>query len=311
MTAPVIIYPEGVCDMSEVITEYRNENTKDIDLLSTIDIVRKINEEDKLVPLAIEDELPNIAKAIDMIAKQFLMGGKLYYFGAGTSGRIGILDASECPPSFGVPEDMVTGIIAGGDKAIRTAAEGAEDNFEQGVKDAQVLTDLDVCVAISASGNPKYLLGVLSQADKVNCRTIALTCNHKALILEEAGLGICVEVGPEVIAGSSRMKAGSVQKMVLNMLSTGAMIKIGKTYENFMIDLMPTNEKLKDRAIRIVAEIAEVNNSRALQTLLECDWSVKTAIIMLKCNLNKEDAQELLRKNCGVLRRALVSFSQV
>ncbi len=297
--------------MSEVITEYRNENTKDIDLLSTIDIVRKINEEDKLVPLAIEDELPNIAKAIDMIAKQFLMGGKLYYFGAGTSGRIGILDASECPPSFGVPEDMVTGIIAGGDKAIRTAAEGAEDNFEQGVKDAQILTDLDVCVAISASGNPKYLLGVLSQADKVNCRTIALTCNHKALILEEAGLGICVEVGPEVIAGSSRMKAGSVQKMVLNMLSTGAMIKIGKTYENFMIDLMPTNEKLKDRAIRIVAEIAEVNNSRALQTLLECDWSVKTAIIMLKCNLNKEDAQELLRKNCGVLRRALVSFSQV
>ena len=297
--------------MSEVITEYRNENTKDIDLLSTIDIVRKINEEDKLVPLAIEDELPNIAKAIDMIAKQFLMGGKLYYFGAGTSGRIGILDASECPPSFGVPEDMVTGIIAGGDKAIRTAAEGAEDNFEQGVKDAQVLTDLDVCVAISASGNPKYLLGVLSQADKVNCRTIALTCNHKALILEEAGLGICVEVGPEVIAGSSRMKAGSVQKMVLNMLSTGAMIKIGKTYENFMIDLMPTNEKLKDRAIRIVAEIAEVNNSRALQTLLECDWSVKTAIIMLKCNLNKEGAQELLRKNCGVLRRALVNFSQV
>ena len=297
--------------MSEIITEYRNENTKNIDLLSTIDIVRKINEEDKLVALAIEDELPNIAKAIDMIAKQFLMGGKLYYFGAGTSGRIGILDASECPPSFGVPEDMVTGIIAGGDKAIRTAAEGAEDNFEQGVKDAQVLTDLDVCVAISASGNPKYLLGVLSQADKVNCRTIALTCNHKALILEEAGLGICVEVGPEVIAGSSRMKAGSVQKMVLNMLSTGAMIKIGKTYENFMIDLMPTNEKLKDRAIRIVAEIAEVNNSRALQTLLECDWSVKTAIIMLKCNLNKEDAQELLRKNCGVLRRALVSFSQV
>ena len=297
--------------MSEVITEYRNENTKDIDLLSTIDIVRKINEEDKLVPLAIEDELSNIAKAIDIIAKQFLMGGKLYYFGAGTSGRIGILDASECPPSFGVPEDMVTGIIAGGEKAIRTAVEGAEDDFDLGVKDAQVLTDLDVCVAISASGNPKYLLGVLSQADKVNCRTIALTCNHKALILEEAGLGICVEVGPEVIAGSSRMKAGSVQKMVLNMLSTGAMIKIGKTYENFMIDLMPTNEKLKSRAIRIVSEIANVSNSKALQTLLECDWSVKTAIVMINCSLNKENARELLRKNCGVLRRALVSFTNV
>ena len=297
--------------MSEIITEYRNENTKDIDLLSTIDIVRKINEEDKLVALAIEDEAPNIAKAIDIIAKQFLVGGKLYYFGAGTSGRLGILDASECPPTFGVPTDMVTGIIAGGEYAIRTAVEGAEDNFELGEKDAEVLTKDDVCVVISASGNPKYLLGVLSQADKVNCKTIALTCNHKALILEDAGLGICVEVGPEVIAGSSRMKAGSVQKMVLNMLSTGAMIKIGKTYENFMIDLMPTNEKLKSRAIRIVSEIAGVNNSTALQTLLESDWSVKTSIIMLKCKLNKNDAKELLRKNCGVLRRALNSFSQV
>ena len=297
--------------MSEIITEYRNENTKDIDLLSTIDIVRKINEEDKLVALAIEDEAPNIAKAIDIIAKQFLVGGKLYYFGAGTSGRLGILDASECPPTFGVPTDMVTGIIAGGEKAIRTAVEGAEDNFELGEKDAEVLTKDDVCVVISASGNPKYLLGVLAQADKVNCKTIALTCNHKALILEEAGLGICVEIGPEVIAGSSRMKAGSVQKMVLNMLSTGAMIKIGKTYENFMIDLMPTNEKLKSRAIRIVSEIAGVNNSTALQTLLESDWSVKTSIIMLKCKLNKDDAKELLRKNCGVLRRALNSFSQV
>lgn len=297
--------------MSEIITEYRNENTKDIDLLSTIDIVRKINEEDKLVALAIEDEAPNIAKAIDIIAKQFLVGGKLYYFGAGTSGRLGILDASECPPTFGVPTDMVTGIIAGGEKAIRTAVEGAEDNFELGEKDAEILTKDDVCVVISASGNPKYLLGVLAQADKVNCKTIALTCNHKALILEDAGLGICVEVGPEVIAGSSRMKAGSVQKMVLNMLSTGAMIKIGKTYENFMIDLMPTNEKLKSRAIRIVSEIAGVNNSTALQTLLESDWSVKTSIIMLKCKLNKDDAKALLRKNCGVLRRALNSFSQV
>lgn len=297
--------------MSEIITEYRNENTKDIDLLSTIDIVRKINEEDKLVALAIKDEAPNIAKAIDIIAKQFLVGGRLYYFGAGTSGRLGILDASECPPTFGVPTDMVTGIIAGGEKAIRTAVEGAEDNFELGEKDAEVLTKDDVCVVISASGNPKYLLGVLAQADKVNCKTIALTCNHKALILDEAGLGICVEVGPEVIAGSSRMKAGSVQKMVLNMLSTGAMIKIGKTYENFMIDLMPTNEKLKGRAIRIVSEIAGVNNSTALQTLLESDWSVKTSIVMLKCELKKDEAKELLRKNCGVLRRALNSFSQV
>ncbi len=297
--------------MSEIITEYRNENTKNIDLLSTIDIVRKINEEDKLVALAIEDEAPNIAQAIDMIAKQFLIGGKLYYYGAGTSGRIGILDASECPPTFGVPSDMVTGIIAGGDTAIRTAVEGAEDNFELGEKDAQILTDKDVCVAISASGNPKYLLGVLAQAEKNGCKTIALTCNHNALILEEARLGICVEVGPEVIAGSSRMKAGTVQKMVLNMLSTGAMIKIGKTYENFMIDLMPTNEKLKDRAIRIVAEIADTNASTALTTLLECNWHVKVAIMMIKCKLTQDEAKEALRKNCGVLRRALNSFSKL
>jgi len=294
--------------MSEIITEYRNENTKNIDLLSTIDIVRKINEEDKLVALAIEDETSNIAHAVDIIAKQFLKGGRLFYFGAGTSGRIGILDASECPPTFGASPDMVQGFIAGGDSAIRLAVEGAEDNYDLGKKDAEVLTNNDVCVAISASGNPKYLLGVLARAEEVGCKSIALTCNHKAAILEEAGHGICVEVGPEVIAGSSRMKAGTAQKMVLNMLTTGAMIKIGKTYENFMIDLMPTNEKLKDRAIRIVSEIAETNASVAFQTLMDCGWKVKTAIIMIKCKLSKDDANEALRKNCGVLRRTLSSL---
>ena len=297
--------------MSEIITEYRNENTKNIDLLSTIDIVRKINEEDKLVAQVIEDELPNISKAVDIIVKQFLKGGKLYYYGAGTSGRLGILDASECPPTFGVPFDMVQGIMAGGDKAFRIAVEGAEDNLELGRKDAEMLTNNDVCVAISASGNPKYLLGVLQKAEENGCKTIALTCNHEAAILEEAGHGICVEVGPEVIAGSSRMKAGTAQKMVLNMLSTGAMIKIGKTYENFMIDLMPTNEKLKDRAIRIVSEIAGVNISTALETLMDSDWKVKTAILMLKCKMTKEEANEALRKNCGVLRRTLKSLTSV
>ena len=297
--------------MSEIITEYRNENTKNIDLLSTIDIVRKINEEDQIVARAVEDESANIARAIDIIAKQFLMGGKLYYFGAGTSGRLGVLDASECPPTFGASPDMVQGIIAGGDSALRIPVEGAEDNFDLGAEDAQILTEKDVCVAISASGNPKYLLGVLSEAEKIGCKTIAITCNHKAAILDEVGLGICVEVGPEVIAGSSRMKAGTAQKMVLNMLTTGSMIKIGKTYENFMIDLMPTNEKLKDRAIRIVAEIAKVTPATALQTLLDCDWKVKTAILMLECRLPKETADQILRKNCGVLRRALASLQKV
>lgn len=296
--------------MSDIITEFRNENTKDIDLLSTIDIVRKINEEDQIVARAVEDESVNIARAIDIIAKQFLVGGKLYYFGAGTSGRLGVLDASECPPTFGASPDMVQGFIAGGDSALRVSVEGAEDNFDLGAEDAQILTENDVCVAISASGNPKYLLGVLSEAEKIGAKTIALTCNHKAAILEEVGLGICVEVGPEVIAGSSRMKAGTAQKMVLNMLTTGAMIKIGKTYENFMIDLLPTNEKLKDRAIRIVQELAGVNASTALKTLLECNWKVKEAVLMLQCDLSQSEAQEALRKNCGVLRRALVSLSK-
>ncbi len=296
--------------MSDIITEFRNENTKDIDLLSTIDIVRKINEEDQIVARAVEDESTNIARAIDIIAKQFLLGGKLYYFGAGTSGRLGVLDASECPPTFGASPDMVQGFIAGGDSALRISVEGAEDNFDLGAEDAQILTENDVCVAISASGNPKYLLGVLSEAEKIGCKTIALTCNHKAAILEEVGLGICVEVGPEVIAGSSRMKAGTAQKMVLNMLTTGAMIKIGKTYENFMIDLLPTNEKLKDRAMRIVQELAGVNASTALKTLLECNWKVKEAILMLQCDMTQVEAHEALRKNCGVLRRTLASFSK-
>ncbi|MCQ2739337.1 MAG: N-acetylmuramic acid 6-phosphate etherase [bacterium] len=294
--------------MSEIITEYRNENTKDIDLLSTIDVVRKINEEDRLVAGAVYAESTNIAHAIDIISKQFLAGGRLFYFGAGTSGRLGVLDASECPPTFGVDRDMVQGIIAGGESALRVAAEGVEDNFDNGFKDASVLTSQDVCVVISASGNPKYLLGVLAKAEEKGCKTIAITCNHKATILEEVGLGICVEVGPEVIAGSSRMKAGTAQKMILNMLTTGAMIKIGKTYENYMIDLMPTNEKLKDRAVRIVAELANVAHSDALKVLLECNWSVKIAVLVLKCNISQEYAKDLLKKNHGVLRLALSEY---
>ncbi len=291
--------------MSEAITEYRNENTKDIDILSTIDMVRKMNEEDKLVALAVEDATPEIAQAIDLIAKQFLKGGKLFYFGAGTSGRLGILDASECPPTFSTEPTMVQGIIAGGDSAIRTAVEGAEDNFEQGKKDAEVLTANDVAVVISASGNPKYLLGVLAYAEEIGAKTIGVTCNSKGRIAEEAGLVICAEVGPEVIAGSSRLKAGTAQKMILNMLSTGSMIKIGKTYENFMIDLKANNEKLKDRAIRIVAQITGVQCSEALAALLKCDWEIKTAIVTIIMKLDAEEARLELRKHGGVLRKLI------
>jgi len=291
--------------MSEIITEYRNENTKNIDLLPTIDIVRKINDEDKIVALAVEFEAENIAKAIDIIAKQFLKGGKLIYFGAGTSGRLGVLDASECPPTFSVDSSMVQGIIAGGYDALRFAVEGAEDNYDSGYDDAKILTQDDVVVVVSASGNPKYLLGVLTQADQIGCKTIGITCNSKAKIAEEVGVLICPEVGPEVIAGSSRLKAGTAQKMVLNMLTTGAMIKIGKTYENFMIDLKATNEKLKDRAIRIVSQIAEVPFAVAYEKLSNCDWKIKTAIVSLKLNISNEDAETKLSLKNGILRRVI------
>ncbi len=288
--------------MSEVITEYRNENTKDIDLLSTIDMVRKMNEEDKLVAGVVGEEAANIAKAIDLIAKQFLKGGKLYYFGAGTSGRLGILDASESVPTFSVAPDMINGIIAGGEKAITESVEGAEDDFKAGYEDAKVLTADDVAVVISASGNPKYLLGVLERANEVSTRTIGITCNAKGKIAEEAGIVICAEVGPEVIAGSSRCKAGTAQKMILNMLSTGAMIKIGKTYENFMIDLQAVNEKLKDRAIRIVAQIADVSHTEALAKLMESGWEIKPTIVSLKLKCSVDEAREELKKHRGVLR---------
>lgn len=291
--------------MTEAITEYRNENTKDIDLLSTIDMVRKMNEEDQIVAKVVGDEAPNIAMAIDIIAKSFLKGGRLFYFGAGTSGRLGILDASECPPTFSVDPSMVQGIIAGGPKAILHAAEGAEDNFNEGKKDANILTDKDVCVVISASGNPKYLLGVLEKADEIGAATIAITCNSKGKIAEEAGHVICAEVGPEVIAGSSRLKAGTAQKMILNMLSTGSMIKIGKTYENFMIDLKAVNEKLKDRAIRIVSQIAGVTNSEALASLLKCNWEIKTAIVMNQLKVDTDEARLELKKHGGVLRKII------
>lgn len=291
--------------MTEAITEYRNENTKDIDLLSTIDMVRKMNEEDQIVAKVVGDEAPNIAMAIDIIAKSFLKGGRLFYFGAGTSGRLGILDASECPPTFSVDPSMVQGIIAGGPKAILHAAEGAEDNFDEGKKDANILTDKDVCVVISASGNPKYLLGVLEKANEIGAATIAITCNSKGKIAEEAGHVICAEVGPEVIAGSSRLKAGTAQKMILNMLSTGSMIKIGKTYENFMIDLKAVNEKLKDRAIRIVSQIAGVTNSEALASLLKCNWEIKTAIVMNQLKVDTDEARLELKKHGGVLRKII------
>ena len=291
--------------MKKIITENQNQNTKDIDLISSFDIVKKINNEDKLVALAVEKEINNIAKAVDMIADTFKKQGKLFYFGAGTSGRLGVLDASECPPTFGVESDMVQGIIAGGDKALRFAMEGAEDNYEAGKNDGNILSEKDCCVLISASGNPKYLIGVAEIVKKKKAKIIALTSNPEAEILKLCDIGICPIVGAEVITGSSRMKSGTAQKMVLNMLTTASMVRIGKTYENYMIDVKATNDKLKNRAITIVSELCDVSEEIALETLKKCDWKVKIAVIMIFKNVSKEKADELLQKNEGFLRKVI------
>lgn len=299
-------YPYGIIKpMNRVITENRNENTKDIDLIPTIDILKKINKEDEIVAQAVKKALPEISLAVDKIVEQFLKGGKLFYFGAGTSGRLGVLDASECPPTFSVEPDMVQGIIAGGDRALRYAIEGAEDNFEAGEEDAEILKKDDVAVLISASGNPKYLLGVSNKAKQKGCAIIALTSNKEAKILDNADIKIALTLGAEAIAGSSRMKSGTAQKMILNMLSTASMVKIGKTYENFMIDVKPTNEKLKKRAVQIVSDICKIDENIAENTLIESNWKVKTAVLMSKKNISKSDAENLLKKYQGVLRKAI------
>ncbi len=291
--------------MKKVITENRNEKTKDIDIIPTVEIVKKINDEDKLVAFAIEKELDNIALAVDLIVGAFQNNGKLFYFGAGTSGRLGVLDASECPPTFGVEPDMVQGIIAGGDKALRFAIEGAEDNFELGQNNAQILNENDVCVLISASGNPNYLLGVCDIAKKKKVKIIAVTSNPEAKIMKLCDVGICPILGAEAITGSSRMKSGTAQKMILNMLTTASMVRIGKTYENYMIDVKATNEKLKKRAVSIVSELADTDEKTALSTLEKSDWKVKEAVLMVKKNISKECASKLLEQESGVLRKVL------
>jgi N-acetylmuramic acid 6-phosphate etherase len=287
-----------------ILTEQANKNTQNIDLEDTLTIVSLINKEDQAVPVAIEKELKAIASAVDMISESFLSGGNLLYFGAGTSGRLGVLDASECPPTFGVEAELVRGYIAGGDTALRNAVEGAEDIFEDGENDLikSGVTNIDVVTGISASGNAPYICGVLSKAKEIGAKTIALTCNKKALIAEYSDIHIAPEVGPEVITGSTRLKAGTAHKMILNMLTTGAMIKTGKTYHNFMIDLKPVNKKLIDRATRIIQELTNVDRDKAYETLLRADKNVKVAVVMLNKNLKKDEAIKLLNQYNSKLR---------
>ncbi len=290
-----------------ILTEQANQNTINIDISNSIEIVEMINYEDKKVAYAIENEKENIANAIELITKKILRGGHLLYFGAGTSGRLGVLDASECPPTFGVSPDLVRGYIAGGDIALRNAIECAEDNAVQAKTDYKNanISDNDVIVGISASGNPKWLFAIMEEGRKNDISTIGISCNPNAKIKKLSDIFICPVVGQEAITGSSRMKAGTAQKLVLNMLSTGAMIKLGKTYKNFMVDVQPTNEKLKDRAVRIVSEITSVAKDEATTILEKSNFEVKTAIIAILKGVSAEKAREILKLNDGILRKII------
>lgn len=293
--------------LNKLPTEQRNPNTADIDRISTLEMVRRINDEDKKVAYAIEQELESVAQAVDAIYESLSSGGRLIYCGCGTSGRLGVLDAAECPPTYSTDPEMVQGIIAGGERAMFKAAEGAEDNADAGREDMQKigLSAKDIVVGIAASGRTPYVLGAMAYAHEIGAKTVALTCNKASAMNEAADISIGVETGPEVITGSTRMKCGTAEKMVLNMLSTGAMIRLGKVYGNLMVDVMPTNEKLVRRAISIVSTAAGVDEELARQTLEQCGFSVKTAIVMLVRGLGVEEAEKRLGESGGVVARAL------
>lgn len=290
---------------NETATEHINRDTFNIDLVGTYDMLVMINNEDMKVAEAVKKCIPQIAKAVDIIVRNFLHGGRLFYVGAGTSGRLGVLDASECPPTFSVPPDMVQGIIAGGDRALREAIEGAEDSEEMALYDFDKydICNTDTVVGISASGNAKYVCKFLQVAKIKKCKTIVITSNPDAKLKEYADCFICAETGAEAISGSTRMKAGTAQKMILNMLSTASMVKIGKTYHNLMIDVKPTNSKLKRRAVTIVSEICGCREMTARNVLEANGYNTKHAVLFILYGLSFEEADNLLKQNQGVLRR--------
>ena len=299
-------------NLSKLITEQKNPNSVDIDLKSTENILRVFHEEDRKALAAVEAESVSIAQGITLITEAFRLGGRLFYIGAGTSGRLGVLDASECPPTFSTPPSMVQGIIAGGDRALRRSVEAAEDKPDvgaQAVRDHGV-ADQDVMVGIAGSGRTPYVLGALEEAHRIGAKTIFLCCappadNLKAFV----DVFIVPVVGPEIITGSTRLKAGTATKLVLNTLTTVSMIQIGKVYNNLMVDIQASNAKLVDRAARIIMEIADVDYATA-QTALECaGGSAKVAIVMLVRGVDQEEAVALLEENDGFLRRVLEDIS--
>lgn len=293
--------------LSTLITEQRNPNSMHVDSLSALEIVQLMNEEDKQVPLAIEKCLPQIAQAVECIVSAFQQGGRLVYIGAGTSGRLGVLDASECPPTFGVSPEMVKGIIAGGERALRHPIEGAEDSKAQAVVDLQTIefSSKDVLVGIAASGRTPYVIGALEYAKSLGSVTVSIASNPNSAMANIVDIAIDTVVGPEVLTGSSRLKSGTAQKLVLNMLTTASMILMGKCYQNLMVDVQASNEKLKARAIRIVMQATDCDKALAEETLKQADQNAKLAIMMILSGLDRAQAEALLEKHHGKLQLAL------
>ena len=293
--------------LSTLITEQRNPNSMHVDSLSALEIVQLMNQEDKQVPLAIEKCLPQIAQAVECIVAAFQQGGRLVYIGAGTSGRLGVLDASECPPTFGVSPEMVKGIIAGGERALRHPIEGAEDSKAQAVVDLQTIhfSSKDVLVGIAASGRTPYVIGALEYAKSLGSVTASIASNPNSAMANIVDIAIDTVVGPEVLTGSSRLKSGTAQKLVLNMLTTASMILMGKCYQNLMVDVQASNEKLKARAIRIVMQATDCDKALAEETLKQADQNAKLAIMMILSGLDRAQAETLLEKHQGKLQLAL------
>ena len=293
--------------LGQLTTEARNPLTQDLDNLSALEIVKVMNAEDEKVAVAVREVSEPVARAIDVIADRLSGGGRLIYVGAGTSGRLGVLDAVECPPTFNTDPEMVIGLIAGGPQGLLQAVEGAEDSREMGCRDLQLLelSDLDVVVGIAASGRTPYVIGALDYARETGAFAIGFSCNQDAEIGGHADLSIIPLVGPEVLSGSTRLKAGTATKMVLNMLTTGAMVRMGKTYSNLMVDLRATNTKLVERATRIVAAAASCTLIEAGELLMRCDGEVKTAIVSHSTGVTPDEARVRLKSVNGYLRQAL------
>ncbi|MEG0255487.1 MAG: N-acetylmuramic acid 6-phosphate etherase [Vagococcus sp.] len=294
-------------DLTKLTTERRNNKTMNLDELSSLEILTIMNEEDAKVSLAIKDKLKDIDVVVNEIIKSFNQGGRLIYMGAGTSGRLGILDAAECVPTFGTDPEMVQGLIAGGDQAMTVAVEGAEDSKELAANDLKNLNlnEKDIVIGIAASGRTPYVIGGLEYAKSVNATTATIACNHNALISQYATYPIEVDAGPEVLTGSTRLKAGTSQKLILNMLSTVSMIGIGKVYNNLMVDVKATNEKLVERSKRIIMEATDCNYETAEKTFNLADENVKLAIVMILTGDSLEEASTRLEKGKGFIKNSI------